>query len=102
MGRTRSLLGRFAVIALVAGIGLTAPRYEAAGQATPAAPPGVTARTTALLVSSTNDPLRVTGSDGMVHLEYDLVLTNVFTAPVTLESIEVFAPDDRPVHRLSG
>ncbi len=94
--------GGFAVLALVAGVGLTAPRYEAAGQATPTAPPGVTARTTALLVSSTNDPLRVTGSDGMVHLEYDLVLTNAFMAPVTLESIEVFAPDDRSVHQLSG
>ena len=53
----------------------------------------MTAWTTALLVSAIHDPLRVTGSDGMVHLEYDLVLTNVFTAPVTITAIEVLTPD---------
>jgi hypothetical protein len=73
---------------------------DTASQATPVAPPGDTAQTTALLVSAIHDPLRVTASDGMVHLEYDLVLTNVFTTPVTLAAIEVLTPDGRSLLRL--
>jgi len=83
-------------------VGLAAPVQEVAGQATPVAPPGVTARTTALLVTAIHDPLRVTGSDGMVHLEYDLVLTSVFTTPVTITAIEVLTTDDQSLLRLEG
>jgi hypothetical protein len=97
-----SLLRLLAFVALASLIGLAVPLREAAGQATPEAPPGVTARTTALLVSAIHDPLRVTGSDGMVHLEYDLVLTNVFTAPVTITAIEVRTPDGQSLLRLEG
>ena len=75
---------------------------DAVSQATPVAPPGVTARTTALLVTAIHDPLRVTGSDGMVHLEYDLVLTNVFTTPVTITAIDVLTPDGQSLLRLEG
>lgn len=74
-----------------------------AGPATtsnPAAAPD--AKVTALLASATNLPLRVLGSDGQEHLEYDLTLTNVFAAPVTLTSIEVTAPDGRVLLRLDG
>jgi Peptidase family M23 len=78
------------------------PEEDEAGQATPVAPPGVTARTTALLVTAIHDPLRVTGSDGMVHLEYDLVLTNVFTSPVTITAIDVLTPDGQSLLRLEG
>ena len=59
-------------------------------------------RVTALLATATNAPLRVLGSDGMEHLEYDFVLTNVFTAPVSLTAIEVTAPDGRVLLRLDG
>lgn len=45
---------------------------------------------TSLIVSSTNDPLRVPGSDGLVHLEYDLMLTNALSLPATVTSAEVF------------
>jgi hypothetical protein len=90
------------LVALGSVIGLAAPAGETAGQATPVAPPGVTAQTTALLVSAIHDPLRVTGSDGMVHLEYDLVLTNVFTTPVTITSIDVLTPQGQPLLRLAG
>jgi hypothetical protein len=62
----------------------------------------VFARTTALLVTAIADPLQVTGSDGMVHLEYDLVLMNVFTAPVTVTAIEVLTPDGQTLLRLEG
>ena len=44
----------------------------------------------------------MTGSDGMVHLEYDLVLTNVFTAPVTITAIDVLTPDGQSLLRLEG
>jgi hypothetical protein len=90
------------LVALGAVSGLATPAREVAGQATPVAPPGVTARTTALLVTAIHDPLRVTGSDSMVHLEYDLVLTNVFTAPVTITAIEVLTPDGQSLLRLEG
>jgi hypothetical protein len=44
--------------------------------------------TTALAVQAT--PARaVYGSDGREHIDYDLLTTNVFTAPVTLQSIQV-------------
>jgi pimeloyl-ACP methyl ester carboxylesterase len=60
------------------------------------------AQVTALLASATNAPLRVLGSDGMEHLEYDLILTNVFAAPVKLVAIEVTAPDGKVLQRLDG
>src|SRR5215213_6219707 len=97
-----SLLRLLILVALGSVIGLAAPLREASGQATPVAPPGVTARTTALLVTAIHDPLRVTGSDGMVHLEYDLVLTNVFTSPVTISSIDVLTPEGQSLLRLEG
>lgn len=91
-----------ALVMLGALIGLAASVGETAGQATPVATPGVTERTTALLVTPIHNPLRVTGSDGMVHLEYDLVLTNVFTTPVTITAIEVLTPDGQSLLRLAG
>jgi hypothetical protein len=57
---------------------------------------------TALVVAATNAPLRVPGSDGLLHLEYDLLVTNVFVAPATLTSIEVTTPDGRRLLQLSG
>jgi murein DD-endopeptidase MepM/ murein hydrolase activator NlpD len=59
-------------------------------------------QTTALLVTSTNAPLRVLGSDGLEHLEYDLVFTNFFTAPVTLTAINVIGPDGSNLLELHG
>jgi hypothetical protein len=67
------------------------------GQPAPAA-----TQTTALIVTATNAPLRVLGSDGLEHLEYDLIITNAFTTSVTLTAIEVIAPDGRPLLRLEG
>jgi hypothetical protein len=47
------------------------------------------ARPTALQVEATGAPQFVHGSDGREHVEYDLVITNVFTAGATLKSLEV-------------
>ena len=73
-------------------------------QATPASatPGGAALKTTALLVSATNDPLRVAGSDGMDHLEYDLIVTNAFPEPVTLTLIEFLGADGQVLLRLEG
>ncbi len=88
-----TLLALGALVALAAG----AAPHTGAGQPIPPA-----AQPTALLVSATNAPLRVLGSDGQEHLEYDLIITNVFTAPVTLTTVEVIAPDGRALLRLEG
>ena len=90
------------LVALGSVIGLAVPPRETAGQATPEAASGVTAQSTALLVTAIHDPLRVTGSDGMVHLEYDLIITNVFTTPVTLTAIDVLTPEGRSLLRLEA
>jgi len=44
---------------------------------------------TALHVSVPGPPRHVFASDGHEHVEYDLVITNAFTAPATLESLTV-------------
>lgn len=95
MRRLRPLLA----IVLLA-LALAVPRSVAA-QATPSASPAAPT-TTALLVSAIRPPLRVTASDGRVHLEYDLMLINVFTAPVTLTSVDVLTPDGHVLLHLAG
>ena len=47
------------------------------------------AQPTALQVEAPGAPQYVHGSDGRVHVEYDLIITNVFTADATLKSLEV-------------
>jgi hypothetical protein len=87
---------------LLCGAITTLPGSSRAQGATPAASPVAGERSTAIVVSATNDPLRVPGSDGVDHLEYDLLVTNVFAAPVTLTSIAVTAPDGETLLRLEG
>src|SRR6478735_4810927 len=87
---------------LLGGAIATLPGSGQAQDATPVASPAVGEKTTAIVVSATNDPLRVSGSDGVDHLEYDLLVTNAFGAPVTLTSIAVTAPDGETLLRLDG
>ena len=82
----------FLAASLLGGAIATLPGSGQAQDATPVASPAAGETTTAIVVSATNDPLRVSGSDGLDHLEYDLLVTNGFAAPVTLTSIAV----DRP------
>jgi hypothetical protein len=91
------LITILAFAGLVSLISAGLPASAATSRQQPAAP-----QVTPLLVSSSNAPLRVLGSDGLQHVEYDLVYTNVFTAPVTLTAIQVFAPDGRELLRLDG
>lgn len=90
------------LLILLALISVIVSPQVVAAQATPVTPPGVTARTTALLVSVVNAPLRVTGSDGQVHLEYDLVISNAFAAPISLSAIDILNPEGRTLLRLEG
>src|SRR5215204_5627581 len=87
---------------LIGGTIATLPGNGWAQDATPVASPAAGVKTTAIVVSATNDPLRVSGSDGLDHLEYDLLVTNGFAAPVTLTSIAVTAPDGETLLRLEG
>ncbi len=73
-----------------------------AQDATPVVSPAAGEKTTAIVVSATNDPFRVSGSDGLDHLEYDLLVTNGFAAPVTLTAIAVVAPGGETLLRLEG
>ncbi len=92
-----------ALVALATIAGSTVPAgIGSAHLATPVASIAAASRTTAIVVSATNDPLRALGSDGADHLEYDLIVTNAFTAPVTLASVEVLAPDGEGLLRLAG
>jgi hypothetical protein len=95
------LLPVLAVSLLGSGIA-TPPGSGQTLDATPVTSPAAGVTTTAIVVSATNDPLRVSGSDGVDHLDYDLLVTNGFTAPVTLTSIAVTAPDGETLLRLDG
>jgi hypothetical protein len=55
----------------------------------------------ALRVEVSGAPQRVHGSDGREHIEYDLIITNAFSAAVTLRSLEVRG-DGRRRLSLSG
>lgn len=87
---------------LLGGAIATLPGSGQAQDATPVVSRAAGERATAIVVSATNDPLRVSGSDGVDHLEYDLLVTNAFVAPVTLTSIAVTAPDGETLLRLDG
>jgi hypothetical protein len=57
---------------------------------------------TTLEVRGIAPPHVVTGTDGLKHVEYDLAITNVFTADVTLTSLEVREPKGRRLLTLEG
>ena len=75
---------------------------KVAAQATPEASPVARPQSTALLVFTAHDPVWVAASDGAVHVVYDLVMTNIFTTPVTITSVEVLTTDGEPLLRLEG
>ena len=56
---------------------------------------------TALAVQSPGPARSVYGSDGRQHVEYDLLITNTFTAPATLKRLQVRA-DGRLLVTLKG
>ncbi len=93
------LLRLLPVVVLALGTLLVTAATASAGEVQA---PGAASQITPLLVSATNAPLGVLASDGMQHLEYDLVLTNVFFTPITLSSLDVTAPDGSTLLHLAG
>ena len=59
------------------------------------------AQTSALAVQAGSPARAVQGSDGREHIDYDLVITNAFTVPVSLDSLRV-ASGGRVVFALTG
>ena len=113
--RTAILAGGFLLVVLAAGLssarlaagdpsGSRAARAQGERPAAPAANAdrGDGAQTTALKESVISKPRYVKGSDGKVHIEYDLLSTNVFPVPVTLTRVQVKAGDGRKLLTLAG
>src|SRR5437764_15294519 len=71
----------------------------ALASAVSAAEPG---RVTAILVSPIHDAQVVRGDDGMDHVEYELLVVNVFPEPVTLSSAPVLDPAGKELMRMEG
>jgi peptidase M23-like protein len=70
--------------------------------AAPAETGALAIHSTALLVTPLNEARIVRGDDGEDHVEYDLLVTNAFAAPVTLTSIDVTRMDGTPLMRVEG
>ena len=59
-------------------------------------------RATAILVSPIHDAQLVRGDDGKDHVEYELLVVNVFSEPVTLASVAVLDPAGKELTRIEG
>ena len=59
-------------------------------------------RATAILVSPIHEAQIVRGDDGKDHVEYELLVVNVFSEPVTLSSVTVLDPAGMELMRIEG
>src|SRR6516164_7296456 len=59
-------------------------------------------RPTAIIVSPIHEAQIVRGDDGKDHVEYELLIVNVFSEPVTLASVTVLDPAGRELVRIEG
>jgi hypothetical protein len=84
MLRVISGLGVLGLVVLLAS-GLTTSRVSA--QATPVPPSGE--QYTPIIQAVPSPPRWFTGSDGKVHLTYELLLTNAFPVPITVSAVDV-------------
>ena len=69
---------------------------------TSAASAGEPDRPTAILVNPIHDAQIVRGDDGKDHVEYELLVVNVFPEPVTLSSVTVLDPVGKELMRIEG
>ena len=81
-------------LALLLALAALAPPALAAGP--------VEIASTAILVQPFHEAHAVLGDDGKNHVEYDLLVTNAFTSPVTLTAVEVTDPAGSVLMRLGG
>jgi len=89
-------------IAVVAAIALTLAACggdddEGADEA-----PESNGRPTALMINPIHDAQVVRGDDGMEHVEYQLLVTSVFSEPVTMASVVVLGTDGKELQRIEG
>src|SRR5271170_2298536 len=59
-------------------------------------------RPTAILVSPIHEAQIVRADDGKDHVEYELLVVNLFSQPVTLASVTVFDPAGKELMRIEG
>src|SRR5215470_8439565 len=59
-------------------------------------------RPTAILVSPIHEAQIVRGDDDKDHVEYELLVVNVFSEPVTLASVTVLDPTGKELMRIEG
>ena len=59
-------------------------------------------RPTAILVSPIHEAQIVRADDGKDHVEYELLVVNVFSEPVTLSSVTILDPAGKELMRLEG
>jgi hypothetical protein len=59
-------------------------------------------RPTAILVSPIHAAQMVRGDDGMDHVEYELLVVNLFSEPVTLSSVTVVDPAGQELLQIKG
>jgi hypothetical protein len=57
---------------------------------------------TALMIKQLSPAYFIDGDDGNRHIEYDLLLTSVFSGPVTLKSVDVTDENGKALMRLDG
>jgi hypothetical protein len=57
---------------------------------------------TAIVVTPIGDGRIALGDDGKDHVEYDLLVTNIFDSPVTLSRLEVLGPDGKVLMTVEG
>jgi len=57
---------------------------------------------TAIFVQPIHDAQVVRGDDGKDHIEYDLLVVNVFDSPVTLSSVTALGPGGKQLAHLEG
>jgi hypothetical protein len=58
--------------------------------------------TTAIFATPIHEAQVVRADDGMDHVEYELLLVNVFASPVTLSSLAVFDTSGQGLTRIEG
>jgi len=57
---------------------------------------------TALMIKQLSPAYFIDGDDGNRHIEYDLLVTSVFTGPVTLKFVDVTDENGKTLMRLDG
>ncbi|MBX7435201.1 M23 family metallopeptidase [Mycobacterium sp. Y57] len=91
------------VVAVVAACVLVLSSCSTTQNSSPPTQPATGGQITPLLESTLSAPRWFTGTDGRAHLVYELMLTNVVPAAVTLAAVEVLSADSgSTLIRLTG